>query len=72
MYVPTQSNTAEPSAAPLAVHVPLAVMPLNLPVPLVAVHLLLPRLQHVIARHTGGRVAVGDLVTVGERYLAPA
>jgi kynurenine formamidase len=41
-YVPVQAQVTPPSAVPLPVQVPLALMPLNFPAPPVACHLLVP------------------------------
>ncbi len=40
VYVPVQVQAVDPSAFPVPVQVPLALIPLNFPVPLVACHLL--------------------------------
>ena len=41
-YVPSQAKLVEPSGFPVALQVPLAFIPLNFPVPLVACHLFVP------------------------------
>jgi Bacterial-like globin len=42
VYVPVHSKSVVPSGLPLAVHVPLPLAPLSIPVPPVSVHLLVP------------------------------
>src|SRR5437899_311483 len=41
-YVPSQAKLVEPSGFPVALQVPLAFIPLNFPVPLVACHVFVP------------------------------
>ena len=41
-YVPSQAKLVEPSGFPVALQVPLAFIPWNFPVPLVACHLFVP------------------------------